>query len=217
MVDREAGGQVGGGQNLGDDKNIRWFITWLLCLREFAVLRRWTSRHSRRWIWAVRKLRSSHGCGGLVLRAFFLFWRVCEGSFKLPRLFLSDELPLKEAFLKIWVSEEKSERGHFSGENRNERQPDNLSRIENKDKSKARLSLGLSRIVQVKKHVIWQSLLSPHFMRTETAGWTVGEDKEIQSTGQLDLDLRNNKEDGAEWVLWQSLLRPFSIPGLGQR
>ena len=35
-------------------------------------------------------------------------------------------------------------------------------------------------------------------MRTETAGWTGGEDKEIQSTGQLDFDLRNNKEDGAE-------------------
>ena len=139
--------------------------------REFAVLRRWTSRHSRWWISAVRKLRSSHGCGGLVLRVFFLFWRVCEGSFKLPRLFLSDELPLNEAFFLIWVSEEKSEWGHFSGKNRNERQPDNLSGIENKDKSKARLSPG-SRIVHVKKHVIWQSLLSPHFMRTETAGWT---------------------------------------------
>ena len=25
-----------------------------------------------------------------------------------------------------------------------------------------------------------------------------GEDKEIQSTGQLDFDLRNNEEDGAE-------------------
>ena len=37
-------------------------------------------------------------------------------------------------------------------------------------------------------------------MRTETAGWTGGEDKEIQSTEQLDFDLRNNenKEDGAE-------------------
>ena len=33
-------------------------------------------------------------------------------------------------------------------------------------------------------------------MRTETAGWTGGEDKEIQSTRQLDFDLRNNKEDG---------------------
>ena len=43
----------------------------------------------------------------------------------------------------------------FSGENRNERQPDNnLSGIENKDKSKARLSLGLSQIVDVKKHII---------------------------------------------------------------
>ena len=185
--------------------------------REFAVLMRWTSRHSRWWISTVRKLRSSHGCSGLVLRVFFLFLRVCEGSFKLPRLFLSDELQLNETFLLIWVSEEKSEWGHFSGKNRNERQPDNLSGIENKDKSEARLSLGLSRIVHVKKHVIWQSLLSPHFMRTETAGWASGEDKEIQSTGQLDFDLRNNKEDEAEWVLWQSLLSPFSIPGLGQR
>ena len=34
-------------------------------------------------------------------------------------------------------------------------------------------------------------------MRTETAGWTSGEDIEIQSTGQLDFDLRN-KEDEAE-------------------
>ena len=34
-------------------------------------------------------------------------------------------------------------------------------------------------------------------MRTETAGWTGGEDKEIQSTGQLDFG-SNNKEDGAE-------------------
>ena len=39
----------------------------------------------------------------------------------------------------------------FSGKNRNERQPDNLSGIENK----ARLViLGLRRIVDVKKHVI---------------------------------------------------------------
>ena len=46
--------------------------------------------------------------------------------------------------------------GSFFGKNRNERQPDisdNLSGIENKDKSKARLiSLGLSRIVDVKKY-----------------------------------------------------------------
>ena len=57
--------------------------------------------------------------------------------------------------------------------------------MENKDKSNARISLGLSRIVDVKKHVIWQSLVSPfrpHFMRAETAGWTGGEDEEIQST-----------------------------------
>ena len=54
----------------------------------------------------VRKLRivrSSHGCGGLVLRVFFfLFCGGCEGSFKLPRLFLSDELPLNEDFFKNW-------------------------------------------------------------------------------------------------------------------
>ena len=53
--------------------------------------------------------------------------------------------------------------------------------MENKDKSNARLSLGLIRIVDVKKHVIWQSLLSPfspHFMRAETGG----EDEEIQNT-----------------------------------
>ena len=214
MVEREAGGQVWGGQKLRRWQKHPLVHNMTALPREFAVLRRWRSRHSRWWISAVRKLRSSYGCDGLVLRVFFLFWRVCEGSFKLPRLFLSDELPLNEAFFLIWVSEEW---GHFSGENRNERQPDNLSGIKNKDKSKARLSLGLSRIAHVKKHVIWQSLLSPHFMRTETAGWTGGEDKEIQSTGQLDLDLRNNKEDGAEWLLWQSLLSPFSIPGLGQR
>ena len=38
--------------------------------------------------------------------------------------------------------------------NWNERQSDNLSGMENKDKRNARLSLGLSRIVDVKKHVI---------------------------------------------------------------
>ena len=78
----------------------------------------------------------------------------------------------------------KSEWGHFSGKNWNERQSDNLSGMENKDKSNARLSLGLNRIVDVKKHVVWQSLLSPfspHFMRAEKAGWTGGEDEEIQS------------------------------------
>ena len=69
--------------------------------------------------------------------------------------------------------------------NWNKRQSDNLSGMENKDKRNARLSLGLSRIVDVKKHVIWQSLLSPfspHFMQAETADWTGGEDEEIQST-----------------------------------
>ena len=142
----------------------------------------------------VRKLRSSHGCGGLVLRVFFLFCGRagggggCEGSFKLPRPFISDELSLDEDFFKNWNQWRKIgkwELGHFSGKKWNERQSDNLSGMENKDKSNARLSLGLSRIVDVKKHVIWQSLLSPfspHFMRAETAGWTGGEDEEIQST-----------------------------------
>ena len=89
-------------------------------------------------------------------------------------------------FLKIGINEEKSE-------NRNEAffrekigmNGSLISGMENKDKSNARLSLGLSRIVDMKKHVIWQSLLSPfspHFMRAETAGWTGGEDEEIQST-----------------------------------
>ena len=111
----------------------------------------------------------------------------------------------------------KSEWGYFSGKNRNELQPDNLSGIENKDKSKARLSPGLSWIVDVKKHVIWQSLLSPlcpQFMRAETA---------------LGVDLRRGRSDtkhgtqldptrdGAEWGLWQSLKSQISISGLGQR
>ena len=110
----------------------------------------------------------------------------------------------------------------FSGKNRNKRQPDNLSGIENKDKTKAQLSLGLSRIVDVKKHVIWQSLLSPHVMRAEAA---LGVDRrrgrrdEKQGTHvtQLNLDLGPNEEDGAEWVLWQSLQSQISIPRLGQR
>ena len=72
-----------------------------------------------------------------------------------PVFFLSDELPLNEGFFLIGICIEKSESGHFSGKNWNERQPDNnLSGIENKDKSKARLSLGLSQTVDVKKHVI---------------------------------------------------------------
>ena len=57
-------------------------------------------------------------------------------------------------------------------------------------------------------------------MRAETAGWTGGEDKEIQSTElKLNLDLGPNEEDGAEWVglLWQSLQSQISIAGLGQR
>ena len=106
--------------------------------------------------------------------------------------------------------------------NRNKRQPDNLSGIENKDKSKAQLSLGLSRIVDVKKHVIWQSLLnplSPHFMRAEAAlgvDRRRGQRDKKQGT-QLNLDLGPNEEDGAEGVLWQSLQSQISIPGLGQR
>ena len=40
---------------------------------------------------------------------FFLFCGGCEGYSKLPRPFLSDELPLNEDFFKIGISEEKSE------------------------------------------------------------------------------------------------------------
>ena len=57
-------------------------------------------------------------------------------------------------------------------------------------------------------------------MRAETAGWTGGEDEETQVTKhgtQLNLDLGLNEEDGAEWVLWQSLQSQISIAGLGQR
>ena len=75
MVEREAGGQVGGGQKLRRWQKHPLVHNMTALPREFAVLRRWTSRHSRWWISAVRKLRSrsSHGCGGLVLRVFFLF------------------------------------------------------------------------------------------------------------------------------------------------
>ena len=185
----------------------------LVCLA--FTLTRW-------WISAVRKLRSSHGCGGLVLRIFFLFCGGCEGSFKLPHLFLSDWTKI---FFFIRISEGKSERGHFSGKNRNERQPDNLSGIENKDKSKARLvSLGLSQIVDVKKHVIWQGLLSPlspHLMWAETALWVDRRRgwRDTKHGTQLNLDPEPNEKDGAEWVLWQSLQSQItcSIPGLGQR
>ena len=48
---------------------------------------------------------------------------------------------------KIGISEEKSENPNeaiFRGKNLNKQQPDNLSGIENKDKSKAGLSLGLA-------------------------------------------------------------------------
>ena len=39
MVEREAGGQVGTDKNLvGDDENIGWFITWLLCLVSLLCL-----------------------------------------------------------------------------------------------------------------------------------------------------------------------------------
>ena len=143
---------------------------------------------TRWWISVVRKLRSSHGCGGLVLRVFFPF---CGGAVKVlssfPVFFLAMNYHWTK-FFKIGINEKKSENRNeaiFRDKNWNERQSDNLSGMENKDKSNAWLSLGLSRIVDVKKHVIWQSLLSPfspHFMRAETAGWTGGEDEEIQST-----------------------------------
>ena len=179
---------------------------------------------TRWWISAVRKLRSSRGCGGLVLRVFFSSF---EGAVKVlssfPVFFLATNYHWTKIFLKIGISEEKSEWGHFSWKkNRNKRQPDNLSGIENKDKSKAQLSLGLSRIVDVKKHAIWQSLLnplSPHFMRAEAAlgvDRRRGQRDKKQGT-QLNLDLGPNGEDGAEWVLWQSLQSQISIPGLGQR
>ena len=52
---------------------------------------------------------------------------------------------------KNWKIElENRNEAIFQEKNRNEQQPDNLSGIENKDKIKARLSLGLSRIVVVK-------------------------------------------------------------------
>ena len=68
-------------------------------------------------------------------------------------------------------------------------------------------------------------------MRAETAGWTGGEDEEIQSkeltqlswilisdpTRKMGQNEYYDKEDGAEWVLWQSLQSQISIPGLRQR
>ena len=93
----------------------------------------------------------------------------------------------------------------FREKNRNERQPDNLSCIENKNKSKARLILGLSRIVDVKKHVMaksTKSIKSP-LLRAETAlgvdRWRGRRDTKHGSDGtQLDLDVGPNEEDGAE-------------------
>ena len=115
--------------------------------------------------------------------------------------------------LKKWNQWRKIGMRPFSGKNRNERQPDNLSCIENKDKSKARLILGLSRIVDVKKHVIWQSPISPALGVDRRRG---RRDTQHGSDGtQLDLDVGPNEEDGAEWVLWQSLQSQISIPGLG--
>ena len=110
MVEREAGGQMGGGQKLRRWQTHPLVHNMTALPREFAVLMRWTSRHSRWWISTVRKLRSSHGCSGLVLRVFFLFLRVCEGSFKLPRLFLSYELQLKEAFFFYYFESVKKNR-----------------------------------------------------------------------------------------------------------
>ena len=178
---------------------------------------------TRWWISAVRKLRSSHGCGRLVIRVFFFFCGAVKVLSSFLAFFLAMNYHWTKILKKIWISEEKSENRNeamLREKNRNERQPDNLSGIETKDKSKARLSLGLSRIVDMKKHVIWQSRLSPlspHFMRAETA---LGVDRRrgprVTKHGtQLNLD--PNEEDEAEWVLWQSLQSQISIPGLGQR
>ena len=169
MVEREAGGQVGGGQKLRRWQKHRLVHNMTALPREFAVLRRWTIGHSLWWISAVRKLRSSHGCGRLVLRVFFFFCGSVKVLLSFLVFFLAVNYHWTKLFLKFESVKKNRNEAIFRGENRNERQPDNLSGIENKDKSKARLSLGLSRIVHVKKHVIWQSLLSPHFMRTETA------------------------------------------------
>ena len=142
---------------------------------------------TRWWISAVRKLRSSYGCGGLVIRVFFLFCGAVKVLSSFSVFFLAMNYHWTKIFFENWNQWEKSEWGHITVKNRNEQQPDNLSGIETKDKSKARLSLGLSRIVDVKKHVIWQSLLSPlspHFMQQkQRSGWTGGEDLELQSTG----------------------------------
>ena len=174
------------------------------------------------WILAVRKLRSSHGCGGLVLRVFFSFAGDVKVLSSFPVFFLATNYQWTKNFFKNWNQWRKigkSEIGHFSGKNRNERQPDNLSGIENKDKSKAQLSLGLSRIVDVKKHFIWQGLLSPlspHFMRAEAA---LGVDRrrgrrDTKHGTPLNLNLGSNEEDGAEWVQWQSLQSQITLVSL---
>ena len=131
-----------------------------------------------------------------------------EARAKLPEMPAHLQACIEQSFFFYWNLHRKIGMRPFFGKNRNERQPDNnLSGIENKDKSKARLSLGLSQIVDMKKHVIWQSLLNPlcpHFKRTETAGWTRGpaegkkRDKARDSVGFWSW---KQQEDRAEWVL----------------
>ena len=60
-----------------------------------------------------------------------------------------------------------------------------------------------------------KSIKYPHFMRAETALRRGQRDTKHET--QLNLDLGPNEEDGAEWVLWQSLQSQISIPGLRQR
>ena len=185
MVEREAGGQVGGGQKLRRWQKHRLVHNMTALPREFAVLRRWTSGHSRWWISAVRKLRSSHGCGGLVLRDFFF----CCGSVKVLLSFLVFFLAVNYH----WKKKNRNE-AIFRGKIGMKGSLIIYSGIENKDKSKARLSLGLKPDrSREKARYMTKSTKSPLHANRDSGG----EDKEleIQSTGQLDFDLRNNEED----------------------
>ena len=158
------------------------------------------------WIFAVKKLRSSHGCGDISLHSS----SQGEGSFKLRRVFLSDELPLNEDFFKIGISEGKSERGHFFGKNWNERQSDNLSGMENKDKRNARLSLGLSRIV------IWQSLLSPSCEQRQQVR-PAERTKRYKARNSVESRSRTQRGRWGRMSTMTSLQSQISIAGLGQR
>ena len=125
--------------------------------------------------------------------------------------------------------------------NRNERQPDNLLGIENKDKSKARLSLGQNRIVDVKNHVIWQSLLSP-LSRDSARGGPAERTKRYKARDStrkirqneysqyydkvykaklVSLDLGRDRETGGRRKkrdrLWEPVTCAPTLCGLGQR